>query len=354
MKKFQWIALLMACCFAFGACGNQAADLGESEVVSGLTLDLDYPAAEGLPTDYEMPEEYIVDENVALSAASGSGNSGSSATGGTYTGTISIVENIAPGTQVFSKNGSAIDVSNASQGYVMVKQSGVSKRLKVQIVMGDKKYNYDLNNAGNFEAFPLQMGNGNYKIRIMQNKEGNSYVELFSAQINVTLDNSNAPFLCPSQYVNYSASSAAVKKSFDLCVGASGDVDRLKAIYTWIIDNISYDTQKAETVQTGYLPKVDDTLSTKTGICFDYASLMACMLRAQGIPTKLVIGTVSPKDLNHAWNEVYLKGVGWVTVRLYFSGNKWERMDATFGASGNQNIEDFIGNGENYTALRIY
>ena len=109
----------------------------------------------------------------------------------------------------------------------MVAQSGTDKRLKVQIIKGDVKYNYDLNNSGNFEAFPLQMGSGQYTVRIMQNTEGNSYFELFSAVIDVTLDSEFSPFLCPSQYVNYNSNSAVVQKSMDLCYYASSDTEKL-------------------------------------------------------------------------------------------------------------------------------
>lgn len=109
----------------------------------------------------------------------------------------------------------------------MVAQSGTDKRLKVQIIKGDVKYNHDLNNSGNFEAFPLQMGSGQYTVRIMQNKEGNSYFELFSAVIDVTLDSEFSPFLCPSQYVNYNSNSAVVQKSMDLCYYASSDTEKL-------------------------------------------------------------------------------------------------------------------------------
>ena len=81
---------------------------------------------------------------------------------------------------------------------------------------------------------------------------------------------------------------------------------------------------------------------------------MAAMLRSQGAATKLICGTVSAADLNHAWNEVYLEGTGWVTVKVYFSGNAWERMDPTFGASGGSGIDQYIGDGSNYTGLRVY
>ena len=81
---------------------------------------------------------------------------------------------------------------------------------------------------------------------------------------------------------------------------------------------------------------------------------MAAMLRSQGAATTLICGTVSASDLNHAWNEVYLEGTGWVTVKVYFSGNAWERMDPTFGASGGSGIDQYIGDGSNYTGLRVY
>ena len=128
----------------------------------------------------------------------------------------------------------------------------------------------------------------------------------------------------------------------------------MEAIFNFVVSNLTYDYEKAATVKSGYLPDLDQVLAAKKGICFDYAALMAAMLRSQGVPTRLICGTVSANDLNHAWNEVYLAGAGWVTVRVYFEGSKWERMDPTFGTSNSSTIEQYIGNGTNYTTLRIY
>lgn len=273
--------------------------------------------------------------------------------GGTYSGAIRIKTPLASGTVVYQEGGSCIDASNASSGYVMVKQSGSSKRLKVQIIKNGT-YNYDLNNGGSFETFPLQMGSGQYTVRIMQNVSGNSYIELYSAAINASLGSSLSPYLYPNQFVNYTASSGAVRKAFGLCMNAQTDLDKVKSIYNYIINNISYDTYKASTVSGGYLPNVDSILSSRRGICFDYAALMACMLRSQGVATKLVVGTVSPKNANHAWNEVYIQNVGWITVKIQVTGAGWKRMDSTFGAARTSTIETFIGNGSNYTSLRLY
>ncbi|HBC26210.1 MAG TPA: transglutaminase, partial [Ruminococcaceae bacterium] len=127
----------------------------------------------------------------------------------------------------------------------MVRQSGTEKRLKAQVKKDGMTYNYDLNHDGNYEAFPLQMGDGSYTVRIMENVSGSSYRELFSASFPVKLSSSLAPFLYPNQYVNYTDSSAAVKKSYDLCSGSKTDVDKLKAVYNFLIKNIKYDYGKA-------------------------------------------------------------------------------------------------------------
>lgn len=260
----------------------------------------------------------------------------------------------ATGKTVYTSGGTRIDHSYAEDGYVHVAHSGSTKRLKVQIVHEKKTYNYDLNTAGNFEVFPLQSGDGAYTVRVMQNVDGNRYVQLAAKKINVTLKDQLSPFLYPSQYVAYTAESEVVKKAAELCAGLTGDAEKVSAVYDWIIRNVTYDSAKAATVKSGYLPRPDETLTTRKGICFDYAALMAAMLRSQGVPTRLICGTVSANDLNHAWNEVYLAGAGWVTVRVYFEGSKWERMDPTFGTSNSSTIEQYIGNGTNYTTLRIY
>ena len=290
----------------------------------------------------------------ATSSKSASSNVADWDRGGNYTGTIHIKAPQASGTVVYQQGGSYIDASNTSNGYVMVKQSGSSKRLKVIIKKDGVAYNYDLNNSGSFETYPLQMGSGEYTVRIMENVSGNSYIELFSAAISVSLSSSLTPYLYPNQFVNYTASSGAVRKAFGLCMNAQTDLDKVKSVYNYIINNISYDTYKASTVTSGYLPNVDSTLSSKRGVCFDYAALMACMLRSQGVPTKLVVGTVSPNNANHAWNEVYIQNRGWITLKIQVTGAGWKRMDSTFGAARTSTIENFIGNGSNYTSLRLY
>ena len=69
------------------------------------------------------------------------------------------------------------------------------------------------------------------------------------------------------------------------------------------------------------------------GICFDYASLAAAMLRSLGIPCKLITGYVG-ESTYHAWNSFYLENEGWITAEIRVSANHWQRVDITFAAGG--------------------
>ena len=231
-----------------------------------------------------------------------------------------------------SKGGAVINHGNSSQGYVMIKCKESDKRLKVRISLDKKNYDYDLNGRGEFEVFPLQMGDGKYKIQIFQEaKKKNQYAQVASATITVKLDDPALPFLHPSQYVNYTADSAAVAKSFELCEGLTDDKEKLKAIYTFCSRQITYHYTRANSAKSGYLPDIDAVLSERKGICFDYSALMACMLRVQGIPAQLVIGYAD--KTYHAWNHVLLDG-------------KTFRYDATFNSMGHK--------ADSYTEERRY
>ena len=253
-------------------------------------------------------------------------------------------------TVVYSDNGAVIDASNTSDGYVMVKYAGKSAaRLKV-LIKGPKgtDFNYNLNTAGNYEVFPLSDGNGEYSIGVYQNTEGTKYVTLLSKKFSVTLKNEFAPFLIPNQYVNYTPSSNAVKVGSQLTGGAANVLAKITAVYDYVSQNISYDQVQAATVQSGYVPNVDQVLAKKTGICFDFASLMASMLRSQDIPTRLVIGYAG--TAYHAWIDVYTAETGWIEAVVFFDGKTWKLMDPTF-ASGMKNsaaLAKYIGDGSNY------
>lgn len=244
-----------------------------------------------------------------------------------------------------------LDLSALSQGYVAVSaESG--KRLKFQVLKGDIKYNYNIASDGTPSVFPLQSGDGTYTFKVMENVTEGKYAPIYTAQKDVVLADEFQPFLRPSDYVNYSQDSECVKKAAELAQKAEDALGVVTAVYDYITTNVKYDYPKAESVQSGYLPDVDETLATGKGICFDYASLTAAMLRSQGIPTKMVFGDVSPDDVYHAWNMFYTEETGWVTVKFQVSADSWNRLDLTFSAGGADT--SFVGDGNNYTDTSYY
>ena len=260
---------------------------------------------------------------------------------------------VASGSVTYGNGRATIDASNTSKGYVMIKYTGGQSRIKIQIAKSTT-YTYDLNARNTYEVFPFTEGNGTYSIKIFENVSGNQYAQVMSQNISVSLADEFAPFLTPNQYVNFSNGSAAVNKGAELAASAADEIGVVTNVYNYVINNITYDTAKAASVQSGYLPNVDQVLAQKTGICFDYAALMTAMLRSQDIPTKLVIGYSG--GLYHAWVNVYIDNIGWVDNFIYFDGHNWSLMDPTFASSGGQSesIKQYIGNGSNYQAKYTY
>lgn len=261
----------------------------------------------------------------------------------------------APGTDKDEGGGAAIDYSNRNEGYIMVKYSGSAGKVKIQITGPDKNtYTYNSSRSG-YEVFPLTAGNGSYTVNVYTEVQSSQYALALGASFTATMSSSLSPYLYPSQYVNYTAESKAVAKGEELAASATNVLGVVGNVYNYVVTNVTYDDNKALTVKSGYLPVPDSTLATGKGICFDYAALMATMLRSQNIPTRLEVGYVSG-GIYHAWISIYTTETGWINGLIQFDGNSWKLLDPTFASSGNQSssIMQFIGNGSNYQLKYCY
>jgi hypothetical protein len=157
----------------------------------------------------------------------------------------------ADGTLIFEGTSSLIDASHLEDGYVMVKYTG-DGRIKMQLTHDDQEpYTYDLPTSGVFQTFPLTSGNGHYTLNIYRNISGDKYAFVDGASFDVILKNEFTPFLHPSQYVDYTEETAAVAHSEVLAQGASDDLDVVKRIYYYVVNNIVYDMDKAKNVPSG-------------------------------------------------------------------------------------------------------
>lgn len=213
-------------------------------------------------------------------------------------------------------NAQLIDQSKVNEGVLTVQYQQPSNKVTKLLVEKDgKRYTYDLPKTAEKQSFPLQLGNGQYTVRVAELVEGNKYKEVTKETVTVNLVNARAPYLQSVQEINWNANSQAVKVAAELVKGLNNETDKINAIYNYVITNIKYDYDKAPTVKAGYLPNIDQTLAVQKGICYDYAALLASMLRSQGIPTKLVKGYAPNIDGFHAWNEVYVASQNqWITI----------------------------------------
>lgn len=237
-----------------------------------------------------------------------------------------------------------LNTSKLDQGVITVTyEVPADKRIKIMITKGNNSYTYNLYASKPTETFPLQQGNGSYQVSILENTTGNKYKVLFSETVDLSLSDASIVYLSSVQNVKWTSSDRAVLKAKQLTQGLTTDKDKVKAIYNYIVANVKYDYKLAANVKTDYIPNNDTTLTTKKGICYDYASLFATMLRSEGIPTKLVMGNTSYVATYHAWNEVLLNG-------------KWVTIDTTVdaGLAKNNKTTELTKVASKYTAAKFY
>lgn len=237
-----------------------------------------------------------------------------------------------------------IDTGSTAYGVALVRIDSIpaSKRVKVIVIANKASYQYNIVERNKYIGIPLQLGNGTYSLTIYEQVEGTSYTPVMAHTFAVSLASSLKPYTAASIISDFSRSSACVGKAGSLCGGLTTQTGRVEAVYTWIVNNITYDQALAASINKDkslydtYLPDPDRTYSTRKGICYDYASLMCAMLRSQGIPTRMIKGS-TPLGY-HAWNEVYFAGHGWVIVAAFswkeIDGAGWVLFDSTWAAAG--------------------
>ncbi len=270
---------------------------------------------------------------------------------GSRNNNIQVLVPEASGVKVYGNADASIDASNATEGYVMVKYTGDAAKVRMLIeTPAGNTYNYLMALDGQYDVYPLSEGSGTYKIGVYENLHDDQYAAAFTQSVNVTLKDEYSMFLYPNAYVDFNANSEAVKKGLVLASGANSDLDVVRSVYHYVIKNVTYDYDKAATVQSGYIPTVDETLATGKGICFDYASLMGAMLRSQGIPTRLEIGYAGTEY--HAWISVYTPETGWIDKIIQFDGKAWTLMDPTLGSYASSSTVKKYLEDDNYYQLK--
>ena len=210
------------------------------------------------------------------------------------------------GTNIQSDGKLVIDASHIEQGYVMCCVSAPTDHgLKIRVVYNGAQLTYDLDNEGDYEVFPLQLGSGNYEFALFENVKGSKYSAEGKVVLSAQLTDENAAFLVPNQYVDYVRTTNAVLKSDEL--SSQGDV--YKAVCDFMASEFSYDFVRQKAIASSgqfLLPEIDECFDARSGVCQDLSAIMVCMLRVQGIPAKLMIGYAD--QYYHAWTVALVDG----------------------------------------------
>jgi len=131
------------------------------------------------------------------------------------------------------------------------------------------------------------------------------------------------------EYMVNSDDADTINLALSITADITSDYEKVRAIHDWVAENIWYDIDSQITGST-------HVLNTRRTVCHGYANLTAALLRAAGIPSKVVSGfalgvsgspadfyNVSETTANHAWNEAYADSRWIIIDTTWDSNNKY-------------------------------
>lgn len=101
-------------------------------------------------------------------------------------------------------------------------------------------------------------------------------------------------------------------------------IEIAERVYNFVTDKLQYDFSRAQDKDCDFL-YASEILKRGKGICIDYAILYTALLRASGVPARLVRGIPvfsilseegKETEVGHAWVEVKLPLYGWIPVDI--------------------------------------
>lgn len=213
----------------------------------------------------------------------------------------------------------AIDLGPLEQGYILVR-AATQRQVRLVVEKDGGQYVHPLPADGEYHAFPLTMGDGDYLVHINAHAGGRLYDRMLEVPFTAAGGDPFSRFLVPNPMADYGPDSAAVQVARRLYTEAGSDAEFVQAAFEWVQANLSYDDESAPGV-----PDLERIVEEGKAVCSGYASVFAAMLRSCGIPCQVVYGNVETQREGpryHAWNLVWLADE---------SAAGWQLYDATLG-----------------------
>lgn len=222
----------------------------------------------------------------------------------------------------------AINLDYIADGYVLARCTA-QRDACLSILKDDTMWSEKLPADNEWYIYPLTMGDGEYTVQLHLREQGDTFRRMLDLPFNARLDDPNEPFLMPNFLAQYDESSSVVAFSRQLYQESKNNKDMADDLFQWLRSNIDYDedfSQSEEFLSGFYIPDLDNFLADKQGVCSDYTSAFAAIMRIAGIPCQIVYGDVAQGSDGikyHAWNHVWLEDKDGVW--------SWWRYDSTFG-----------------------
>ncbi len=216
-------------------------------------------------------------------------------------------------------------------------QMNTESNTRIMIENNGERHFYRLSYDLKQESFPLKQGNGEYTVTVLAHINGNQYRPIITEMIQVNNVDESRMYLGSIQEIKWNETMDSIQKAQELTQGLQTDTEKVEAIYHYIVQNFRYDYEKVTALTSDYLPDIEIIFAEQKGICYDYASLFAAMLRSVGVPARMAKGYAPGIAEYHAWNEVLVDGE-WIVIDT--------TMDAAYAAGGV--AYDMIKNAEEF------
>lgn len=265
---------------------------------------------------------------------------------------------------VYSNKFVRIDTTTASEGYIILENLderayniGVYISTKVKNdVEKNPNYIWISDSKGKCSIkIPLTYGVTEYNITVVTSMTYEpTGTECSSKKAELTFTpkivSETGPFLFSAGEVIYDENMMFIKKAKEIADTCSNDFEKVEKMQAWLTSYMSYKKEEA-TPRLVYQCDLEKIYSRKTGVCYDYAVILAAMLRSQGIPCKLDFGYYD--GVGHVWTEVYINSDGvHAADNVYLEGKKWSRVEATL--SGANGAKEFINESDKYVWTETY
>lgn len=237
-------------------------------------------------------------------------------------------------------------VDQTQDGKIILQGKTSLDLIKVKVEYNSNTYYQDLYIKDGIYQDTLWFteGPGTYDVTFLLSKGQNTYtkgpeIEFFNPLAPSEIDTTGM-FTNPEKDIA-SDDPRIIELAKEITIDCQTDIEKAKAIYTWISLNTQYDYDKYWDIKnnkSGYELGSLTALNHKKGICYDLSALYAALARSLSIETKLIKGNSYNREFSgyHAWNEVYLN-----------NSSQWIKLDVTYGITElekNFNPADFDTN----------